>query len=285
MREEVYFNKVHGYHYAAVSPVYNLLIAHGIGGHGGTYDVFCEPLSARGADIYSLDLPGHGKARNERGNFRFVEWLEDIDEAARAVKQRNGLPVFVLGSSQGSAAAFHSLAFSDAVDGGITMGLYLNEVEPQPDTHSGRRHFSMRTAEAARIAETEGDTRRIDLATAIDWNKNYAKDDPDILAKKRQDPLRAWTYGFASVRSYVTYEPPIPAAKNSKPVLVTVGADDPLIPQAYVRRCFDAIGGPKRLEVVPKGTHQLMLYHTETYVPLVDTWIKEQLSGLLRKAG
>ena len=79
MRQEFYHDRVHGYEYFAPGTSdYSLLIVHGIGGHGGTYDVFCEPLSERGVNILSIDLPGHGLARNTRGNWRFTEWLEDV---------------------------------------------------------------------------------------------------------------------------------------------------------------------------------------------------------------
>lgn len=278
MREETRFGDSHGYWYKAKGEAaYSLLIVHGIGGHGGTYDAFCEPLAERGAHVVSLDLPGHGLARNERGNWRFEQWLEDIDAAARGMKERWGLPVFVLGSSQGSAAAFHSLAYSDAVDGAVAMCIILSEVVP-PEGDSLRRFFEIyQSDEGRRKAAEVGDTERIDVATAIDWNKDYADVEADVLKKKQQDPLRAWSYGFASLASYYNYEPPQRAADNTKPVLVSVGEKDPLVSSAYVEACFAEIGGPKTLSVVPDGTHQLMLYHTDEYVPLVDEWVRGQL--------
>jgi pimeloyl-ACP methyl ester carboxylesterase len=60
-------------------------------------------------------------------------------------------------------------------------------------------------------------------------------------------------------------------------VLVTIGENDPLVPQSYVRVCFDATGGPKTLEIVQNGSHQLMLHHTDQYVTSVDSWIRKQL--------
>lgn len=279
MREDFWADKVHGYHYPAEGEAaYSLLIAHGIGGHGGTYDIFCGPLSKRGVNIVSMDLPGHGLARNERGNWRFTEWLEDIDTAAKAMKERWGKPVFVLGSSQGGAAAFHSLAFSDAVDGAITMCIILSEVPPPPGDALAKKYSEFQSPEARAIAEREGDARRIDLTTTLDWNKNYAANEANILQKKQQDPLRAWSYGYPALVSYYNYSPPIPAAENKKPVLITVGENDPLVSTDYVRKCFDAIGGPKALAIVPDGTHQLMLYHTDIYVPLVDDWVRSTIA-------
>ncbi len=281
MREEIWFDGVHGYRYAARAPAkYALVIAHGTGGHGGTYDVFCGPMAASGAEILSIDLPGHGKARNESGNWRFVEWLEEVDKAARYMKVSTGLPVFVLGSSKASAVAFHSLAFSDAIDGAVTMGLFLTEVAPPETDGIGKRYREFRGEAAAETARAQGDTLRIPIETLFDWNKSYSLNEPDILSKKKQDPLRTWSWGYASEHSYMNYAPPISASQNRKPVLVTVGALDPLMKPGYVTECFDAIGGPKRLVVVPDAGHQLMTYHTSEYAPLVHAWCDEQAAVL-----
>ncbi|MGW0036823.1 alpha/beta fold hydrolase [Gordonia sp. NPDC003376] len=281
MREDIWFDQVHGYHYPAVGDAeYSLLIVHGIGGHGGTYDTFAGPLGERGVEVVSMDLPGHGMSRNPRGDWRFEQWLADIDTAATAMSRRWDKPVFVLGSSQGSAAAFHSLATSEAVAGAVTMCLILTEVEPSDGSPLARNFTEFRSPEGRAKALRVGDDERIDLTVALDWNKNYGDNDPDILGKKQRDGLRAWSYGYASMASYYTYTPSVPAAANHKPVLVTVGERDPIVPVDYVRRCFDVIGGPATLEVIPGGTHQLMLYHTDVYLPLVDRWIREQCASL-----
>jgi alpha-beta hydrolase superfamily lysophospholipase len=279
-REEFFWGPIHGYHYRAAAPQYALLIVHGTGGHGGTYDVFAEPMARAGADVYSIDLPGHGKARNASGNWRFGEWLDEAANAAREIKTRTGLPVFVLGSSKGAAVAFHALAHGEAIDGAVTMGLFLTEVPPPEAEGIGQRYLQFRSAEAADIAAREGDTRRIPIETLFDWNKSYAQNDPNVLEKKRQDPLRTWSWGFASEYSYINYVAPQPASANRKPVLVTVGENDPLMKPAYVRQCFDAIGGPKQFEVVPGGGHQLMTYHTDVFAPLVHRWCAAQAERL-----
>ena len=278
MRTDFQVGAVHGYEYASSGEApYCLLIAHGIGGHGGTYDVFCEPLSAQGVSIVSIDLPGHGLARcrdGQRGNYRFIEWLEDLDIAAKAMIEKFGKPVYVLGSSQGSAAAFHSLAFSDAITGAVCMNIILSEVETIEGDPTHEQFSKMRSPQMAQIAAAVGDTQRIDISKAIDWNKNYSAVEQDILAKKKQDTLRTWSYGLASVMSYANYKAPIPAAENTKPVLLSYGSADPLTSARYMQACFDAIGGPKEMAVIEGGSHQLMLYHTKEYIDIIDRWVR-----------
>ncbi|MCS1411715.1 MAG: Monoacylglycerol lipase [Verrucomicrobia subdivision 3 bacterium] len=289
MRAEVYFDQVHAYYYAAPDDKqdqveYSLLIVHGIGGHGGTYDVFCEPLSQSGVNVYSMDLRGHGKAANENGIWRFEEWLGDMDHAAKEMLRRHpGKPVFALGSSLGAGAAFHVLAVSDAISGAVLMGMAsLHESPPKLGSVAGGLYRIHNTPEAHTIAEEFGDadSHKYDLVNVLDWNKNYAANDPDILKKKQADKLRAWKYGYASMHSYWTYIPPIPPALNSKPVLASCGEDDLITPYDYVKNAVSQIGGPVSVEIVPKGTHQLMLYHTDVYIPIVDGWIRRQVGAM-----
>lgn len=282
MRTDFQLGAVHGYEYSTSGDApYSLLIAHGIGGHGGTYDVFCEPLAEKGVHIVSMDLPGHGLARcrdGVKGNWRFADWLEDIDVAAKAMVEKFGKPVYVLGSSQGSAAAFHSMAFSEAVTGAVCMNIILTEVEPQEGDPIYKHYHMARSKEMREYAQAVGDSERFDLSTQVDWNKNYAADDPNILEKKQEDELRTWSYGIESLLSYWIYEPEIPAAENSKPVLLSYGEADSFTSASYMESCFEAIGGPKEMAVIKGGSHQLMLYHTDEYIEIVDSWIRSQES-------
>jgi pimeloyl-ACP methyl ester carboxylesterase len=289
MREEVFFDHVHAYYYAAPANLkdlveYSLLVVHGIGGHGGTYDVFCEPLSQLGVNVYSMDLRGHGKAANESGNWRLEEWLTDMDHAAKEILKRHpGTPVFALGSSQGAGPAFHVLAVSGAISGSVLMGMaVLHEAPPKEGSVAGDLYRKHNTPEAHRIADEYGDdeSHRYDLAKVLDWNKNYSLNDPNILEKKMQDKLRAWSYGYASMHSYYTYMPPLPPSLNTKPVLATCGEVDLITPYDYVKNAACTIGGPVSVEIIPGGTHQLMLYHTDMYIPIVDGWIRRQASTL-----
>jgi pimeloyl-ACP methyl ester carboxylesterase len=288
MRSEVWLGRVHGYRYDSPDPDdprYHLLIVHGLGGHGGTYDVFCEPMARRGVRVHSIDLPGHGKARNSSGNFRYTDWLEDIDEASRLIRDQLDRPVFVLASSMASTTGFHALAVCPAVDGAVTMGPPVRDAEAMQRVNPSHNGVWMISDEAADVERLEGDDRRIDVKNVIDWNRDYAKEDANVLQKKLEDPLRTWSYGFASMRSLWTYVPPSPPSENTKPILVTNGGEDPLLPEQYMRACYDQIGGPKERFVMEGAGHQLMLYYTDAYLEVVDGWITRQIADLADVAG
>jgi LDH2 family malate/lactate/ureidoglycolate dehydrogenase len=52
--------------------------------------VFCQLHRARGADIYSIDLPGHGKSYGERGSYTQEECMERLIEVVKSTPPAKG---------------------------------------------------------------------------------------------------------------------------------------------------------------------------------------------------
>jgi len=102
LREEHMLGELHAYRYRGDNPQYALVISHGIGAHGGIYDIFCTHHAARGVDIWSYSAPGHGKSTTTRprGQWNMKEWAEASVAYAEHVKRTTGLPVFTLASGE-----------------------------------------------------------------------------------------------------------------------------------------------------------------------------------------
>ena len=250
-----------------VAAEYALLLVHGTAGHGGCYDDFARAAAARGAVVYAPDLRGHGRSDGSRGVFTMQGFLDDVDAVAEFAS-REGLVVVALGSSQGGEIAFHALAASRYVDAAVCMNILLASELPM-----NRRMRLIQSRAVGLLASILGNRVKIPLRRVIDFDAAYAED-PHLLAAKRRDRLYVWSYGLASYRSVFTYTPPQPAAGNIKPVLVAVGEDDPIISAEHCRACFARIGGPKHLAVLPRAGHQLLQFHRERFVALVDDWIR-----------
>ena len=85
-----------------------VVIAHGHGEHGGCYAEFARAVgSTLPVDVLAFDFRGHGLSTGRRGVIgRYDDLLDDLEAwIGWAGRERRGLPVVVLGHSNGGLAA------------------------------------------------------------------------------------------------------------------------------------------------------------------------------------
>lgn len=260
-------------HFRGESPRYAIVISHGIGAHSGIYNRFGAYLGVRGADIWAYDAPGHGLSTNNRprGQFDFAEWVDANIAVCEYVRGLTGLPVFVLGSSLGVAAAFSSL-HAEVVRGAILMGSAA-----VPGSAWMPADHPYRAPDVAKVAKILGRALRLDIMRAVDFEKDYGF--PGAADQRRFDRLSLESYDFSSLVSMFSHDPVIPPGKNTKPILYAYGAEDRMTPVEAVRACVASIAGPVRFELIPGGKHQLMLFNTVEFSALLEEWIAPLLAG------
>ena len=256
---------------------YTLLLVHGTAGYSAAYHDFAEQFRRRfPATVWAFDLTGHGRTPGPRGVFTFDDFLEDVRAVSDHAAERTGVPVVLHGASQGGEVAFHALARCPRVAGAVCMNILLNDELPM-----NRAIRLMRSPMMNRLARGLGDRVRVPLRRVIDFKAAY-QEDPGLLPEKLIDPLNVWSYGFKSYHSVFNYKPPEPCAANTKPVLVACGENDEVVDPGHARACFERIGGPKDLFVMPGGGHQLMIFETDLYSRVLDSWIRERVLGRAR---
>ena len=263
--------------YEHPSAEYTLVLVHGTAGYSEAYHDFAEHFRRHfPATVWAFDLTGHGRTPGPRGVFTFEDFLEDVRAVSDHAAERTGLPVVLHGASQGGEIAFHALARCPRLAGAVCMNILLND-----ELQMNRAIQLMRSPMVERLARGLGDRVRVPLRRVIDFKAAY-QEDPDLLPEKLIDPLNVWSYGFKSYHSVFNYKPREPSAANTKPVLVACGENDEVVDPDHVRACFERIGGPKDLFVMPGGGHQLMLFETDLYSRVVDSWIRERVLGRAR---
>jgi alpha-beta hydrolase superfamily lysophospholipase/2-polyprenyl-3-methyl-5-hydroxy-6-metoxy-1,4-benzoquinol methylase len=263
--------------YEHPSAEYTLVLVHGTAGYSEAYHDFAEHFRRHfPATVWAFDLTGHGRTPGPRGVFTFEDFLEDVRAVSDHAAERTGLPVVLHGASQGGEIAFHALARCPRLAGAVCMNILLND-----ELRMNRPIQLMRSPMMERLARGLGDRVRVPLRRVIDFKAAY-QEDPDLLPEKLIDPLNVWSYGFKSYHSVFNYKPREPSAANTKPVLVACGENDEVVDPDHVRACFERIGGPKDLFVMPGGGHQLMLFETDLYSRVVDSWIRERVLGRAR---
>jgi alpha-beta hydrolase superfamily lysophospholipase/2-polyprenyl-3-methyl-5-hydroxy-6-metoxy-1,4-benzoquinol methylase len=256
---------------------YTLVLVHGTAGYSAAYHDFAEQFRRRfAATVWTFDLTGHGRTPGPRGVFTFDDFLEDVRAVCDHAAERTGVPVVLHGASQGGEIAFHALARCPRAAGAVCMNILLND-----ELQMNRAIRLMRSPMVGHLARGLGDRVRVPLRRAIDFKAAY-QEDPGLLPEKLIDPLNVWSYGFKSYHSVFNYKPHEPAAANTKPVLVACGENDEVVGPDHVRACFERIGGPKDLFVMPGGGHQLMIFETDLYSRVLDSWIRERVLGRAR---
>jgi pimeloyl-ACP methyl ester carboxylesterase len=271
-REEHMLGELHAYRYCGPKPKYALVVSHGIGGHGGIYDVFCTHHAAKGADIWSYSAPGHGQSTTTRprGQWTMTEWTAASVAYAEHVKAKTGLPVFTLGSSLGVAAAFSAL-HSDAITGAILMG--------SPAIPSGAvmelRAGPWRSDAGRELVTQLGRAARLDIGTLFNFDEDYGYN--GASEQKRLDPWNTWTYDLASWASLFQFEPEIKAANNTKPIFIAAGEKDPNFPPAVMTLAANSVAGPVELKIFDGASHQLMLFHTVPFSTDVDNFVRKHI--------
>ena len=105
--------------------VASVVIAHGLGEHGGRYRRVGEYLVEHGCATYAIDHRGHGKSAGPRALVdRFDNAVADLDQLIdRVRKARPNAPLFLLGHSMGGALALdYAIAHQDKLDGLLLSG-------------------------------------------------------------------------------------------------------------------------------------------------------------------
>lgn len=270
--EQHVLNELHSFRFTGDDPKYALVISHGIASHAGIYDVFCEQHAAKGADIWSYDAPGHGRSTTNRprGQWTMDEWVQASCDYASHVKEQTGLPVFTLGSSLGVGAAISAISHKD-VSGAILMGSTVVPGHPMLQA-MGAPFRSDGWKQAVALLRGAG---KLDISRFFNFDEDYGYQGAG--EQKKADPWNTWDYDLESWASLFQYDPPVPISENTKPVLYTVGENDPTFPVDMVRTVAEGIGGPVDFQIFDGAGHQLMLFHTADFSDAVHRWAIDQI--------
>lgn len=97
-----------------------------------------DKLSQAGYNIFSMDLPGHGKSDGQRGDLDFDDCLKSMNQIIMELKKKSPR-VFILAHSMGSTFALWYAHLFNSVDGLILMAPYVrigrikrSDAEPSP---------------------------------------------------------------------------------------------------------------------------------------------------------
>jgi pimeloyl-ACP methyl ester carboxylesterase len=194
-----------------------VVIVHGLGDSLESYLEHARPFRARGHSVLLVDLRGHGGSEGSHTTLGGRE-RADVRAAVEELRRRHlaGHGLVLMGHSMGAVAVLRAAAEAPDVRGVI--------VEAPYDTYrSSVEHHARLLYGLPRWVPI------IPLAiAATEWRAGFDADEVDAVAAAR---------------------------RISAPLLAIVDGLDPRMPEAVVRRVYDAHPGPKRLWVAPGVEH------------------------------
>lgn len=132
------------------------------------------------------------------------------------------------------------------------------------------------TPAGQKILEQFGTSAVLKLDRYIDFDIDYGF--AGATEEKRRDPLNTSELDLASFATLFTYVPPVSWQTNTKPMIFTVGENDPLAPPSMVRLVAGVVPRPVEVYEHPDGVHQLMMFHTEEYCAVVRDFVDRSVA-------
>jgi lysophospholipase len=225
-----------------------IAISHGASEHARRYAHVAERLVAAGFAVYALDHRGHGESTGPRAVIDSMDAaVADLDALVdRAVAERPGLPVFLLGHSLGGLIATeYALRHQDRLAGLVLSSAALTMAAASPATRLISRVLS-RFAPSLGVfeIETEGISRDLE---------EVRKYEADPLVHHGKLPVRTVAEAAAVIDSL-----PARTMELRLPMLVIHGELDPIVPLDGSRKVHElAASEDKTLRIYPGLYHEM----------------------------
>ncbi len=242
---------LHGRHWAVSDPRGVVVVIHGFDEHGACYDHVARAVGPiAGVDFVAPDLRGHGLSPGRRGVVRqYDDLVDDLFSAVHwAEKERPGLPLFVLGHSNGGLVALNAMLKAEATGrlaGVVVSNPALALAFPVPKAQVRLGKILLRIAPWFTLPSSivpESLTR-----------------DPVLQAWRRDDRLRHGRmsaplfFGMREGSQRVSAN----AEKVRAPLLMILSGSDPVIDPSASRDVFERLGSlDKTLLLYPPMLHE-----------------------------
>lgn len=217
-------------------PRYELLLVHGLGEHSGRWTKPMSYLVARGANVYTYDLRGHGQSEGGRVDIESFElFYSDIAEMAAATANKSGMPWVLYGHSLGGLQA---------------AGYLLSGTNPQPNVAIlSAPAMDAVVPKVKRVAAAVFSRIAPTFAVNNSIRGEQLSKDPQVGEAYFSDPL-VQVKATARIAQAIFDEQAELAPQLgdiATPTLVIHGAEDPLVPPSASAPLAQSEGVERRL--------------------------------------
>jgi alpha-beta hydrolase superfamily lysophospholipase len=226
-----------------------VIVAHGLGEHGGAYAHVADALSSRlDLDFHALDFRGHGLSPGRRGVVRhYDDLVQDLRAVVDWARYRNpDLPLFVLGHSNGGQVVLRfALEPTAVVEGFIVSSPAIRISMPVPSAK----------LKIGKILLALAPWVTLGAAAPSAWMTR----DPAMQEIYRRDTLRHHRISAPLFFGMVEGGEMLMARAGQirSPMLMLIGGQDPVTCPEAGRDFFDRLGSEdKTLLLYPRMLHE-----------------------------
>lgn len=232
-----------------------------LAGYTGMKDIYGMDVPRRlweeGYFVLATDYRGFGASEGERGRHRPLEQAQDTHDALTYLETVEGVDperLAIYGTSFGGAHAIWVAAFDERVRVVVSsvmasdIGRWMRTSRRPSEFVAFKRRFR----EAGRKRVTTGQDERIAVTDLILPDPHTM----DVFRRFHQkDATYVDTFDMASVDAAYRYKPEWVAGRISpRPALIIWAENDELCTDEALR-CYEQLGEPKKLVVLPKAQH------------------------------
>lgn len=254
----------------------SVIVAHGVGEHGGRYAGLAADLEAGGIGTFAFDQRGHGRSGGPRAHVdRWARYEADLCEIVEHLVSGPARgPFFVYGHSMGALVCL-TLAASDPWDRDDRfLGCIVSGAGLRP-TGIAKPHL----VAIARLLSRVAPRVRLDLGIAAEALSH----EPEVREAYDRDPLvvRKATvrWGTEALDAIASVERD--AGRIRQPLLILHGGSDPLAEAAGSRWLHASVAGPSELIVYDGALHEP---HNDPGYADVATDVTAWIDGRLEEA-
>lgn len=263
---------IHWYAWNVAEPKGIVVLAHGVGEHGGRYENLIKHMQGDNVSFYTLDHRGHGRSQGKRGHIASImEYIDDLKLLVDMAHYQNpGFPLILLGHSMGGAiAARYALEHPADIDALILSAAGLIPKMSVPGWQDKLARF------LSQVAPT--------ITFPSGLSVDDLSHDPQVINAYVDDPLvhdrisARWYTEMINNSQHVLNR----AAEYTMPLLVVHGGADLIVDVAGSEQIFKAASAEdKQYKVFPGLYHETMnekqMYRDEV-LGVIGGWILDHL--------
>lgn len=262
------------------APVF--IFNHGGGGYSRLFLPIALEMYARGYTVIIPDQRGQGLSEGSRHDFRLAQFVTNIVDVARWVRERYAGRVFMAGGSLGGALTYKAAAAGAPVDAIICHNLYDFDNPREPLALS----VFAPAAKVPGVAPVVSVVTRFGAAL-LPWlplpYQAMARFDRMVdervsgfFTRYQKDPYPIRWITLRYLASMFQTPPAVPLEQNKLPVLVINPVRDKMTDPALTRRNYERLGGPKTYAEIDYGHWSMGQGFEQEWAGLVDDFLKRQ---------